>query len=145
MYTTEVSKIHESKKNNTLLFIMILVILVLCVNGIKILRISFDISHADKKHKDAEIVRKACEKNLLLSMKIEEEDKIVRWCEIDKNTIGIQVIKKIRGVWQEITAYKIADTFENVLKSENLDRFDYITYITETAKSVLIKIGYIKW
>lgn len=134
-----------SKNNLFLFFIILIAATIAAVNGIRILSINFDLSHAFRKHfSDVEIVRKSCESNLLLSMKIEEEDKIVRWCEIDKNTIGIQVIKKIRGVWQEITAYKIADTLENILKSENLDRFDYITYITETAKSVLIKIGYIK-
>jgi hypothetical protein len=134
------------KSSAFLFFIIVVTATIYAINGIRTLEISFDFSHAEKKHlSDAEIVRRACENSLLLSMKIEEEDKIVKWCKIDPETIGIQVVKKIRGIWQEITAYKISQTtIEKVLLNEDLDRFDYITFITDEVKTILIKIGYLK-
>ena len=103
--------------------------------------ISLVFSHAERKHGDIEIVRRYCETNLFLSFKIEDEDKIVQFCELPGNETGVRVIKKIKGVWNEITAYRIAKEIADVILNENLDRFDEITYASEKALRLIEKFN----
>jgi hypothetical protein len=86
----------------------ILVLFLLFCIAMGMMMISFNVSHGDIKHlSDAELARQCNKLPDLRYEKIEatKGDKRINLCLIDKVGLGIQVLAKIGGKWEEITSY----------------------------------------
>jgi len=123
--------------NSSLLILIFIVIAVFSsmfvFQGIRTLKISFNITHAPVKHTgDFNRVRNSCnDPNNLLAIITKDTwfiDRKVIYCMVGKD-LGIWVFDKINGKWEEITAYVIRDVDKTKIINTifgDLDKYDTI-------------------
>lgn len=105
------------------------------------------VSHADKHKEEAVITQNCIDKNGADIIYEKSEDRKVQLCFIDLNKdgtfkgLGIRVLEKIKGEWQELTAYieENITTVEQAIGYADVDKGKYgmINFVKDSWKGFI--------
>jgi hypothetical protein len=131
----------QSYNPNIKRFVVLLLIIVLIITG------GTAISHATTKHNEAAIVARNCiDRHGMDMFYFKSDDRGVQLCFINLNGtsfefLGIRVLEKINGKWEELTAYINEDvtTVDQAISfaEQDFGRYGWIDYVKTCWKSFL--------